>query len=35
MAGIVRVFIFLDEASLYAFLDLAFHLVNLALWGRV
>ena len=35
MAGIVPVFIFLDEASIYAFLDLAFYLVDLALWGGV
>ena len=31
MAGIVSVFIFLDEASIYAFLDLAFNLVDLVL----
>ena len=35
MAGIVAVFIFLDEASIYTFLDLAFDLVNLVLWGGV
>ena len=33
MPGIVPVFIFLDEASNYAFLDLAFILVDLVLWG--
>ena len=31
MAEIVPVFIFLDEASIYAFLDLAFDLVDLVL----
>ena len=35
MAGIVPVFIFLDKASIYAFLDLAFDLVHLVLWGGV
>ena len=35
MAGVVPVFIFLDEASIYTFLDLAFDLVNLVLWGWV
>ena len=35
MAGVVPVFIFLDEASIYIFLDLAFDLVNLVLWSRV
>ena len=35
MAGIVPVFIFLDEASIYAFLDLPFDLVDLVLWGGV
>ena len=35
MAGIVPVFIFLNEASNYAFLDLAFDLVNLVLCGGV
>ena len=33
MAGTVHVFIFLDEASIYAFLDLARELVDLVLWG--
>ena len=33
MAGIVPVFILLQEARLYAFLDLAFDLVDLVLWG--
>ena len=35
MAGIVPVFIFLDEASIYAFLDEASDLVDLVLWGGV
>ena len=35
MAGIVPVFIFLDEASIYAFPDLAFDLVDLVLRGGV
>ena len=35
MAGIVPFFILLDEASSYTFLDLAFHLVDLVLWGGV
>ena len=35
MAGVVPVFIFLDEASIYTSLDLALHLVNLVLWGGV
>ena len=35
MAGIVPVFILLDEASIYTFLDLAFDLVDLVLWGGV
>ena len=35
MAGIVLVFIFLDKASIYAFLDLAFDLVDPVLWGQV
>ena len=35
MAGIVPVFILLDEASIYALLDLAFDLVDLVLWGGV
>ena len=35
MAGIVPVFIFLDEASIFAFLDLALDLVDLVLWGGV
>ena len=33
MAGIVPVFFFLDEASIYAFLDLALDLVDLVLWS--
>ena len=33
MAGVIPVFIFLDEASIYPRLDLAFDLVNLVLWG--
>ena len=35
MAGIVPMFIFLDEASIYTFMDMAFHLVDLVLWGGV
>ena len=35
MAGIVPVFIFLAEASIYAFLHLVFDLVDLFLWGGV
>ena len=35
MAGVVPVFRFLDKASIYAFLDLAFDLVDLVLWGGV
>ena len=35
MRGVILVFIVLDEASIYAFLDLAFDLVNLGLWGGV
>ena len=35
MAGVVPVCIFLDKASIYTFLDLAFHLVDLVLWGGV
>ena len=35
MAGIVPVFIFLDEASTYAILDLASDLVDLVLSGGV
>ena len=35
MAEIIPVFIFLDEASIYAFMDLAFDLVVLVLWGGV
>ena len=35
MAGIVPVFIFLDKASIYACLDLAFDLVNLVFQGGV
>ena len=34
MAGIVPVFILLDKASIFSFLDLAFDLVDLVLWGR-
>ena len=33
MAGIVPVFIFLQKASIYTFLDVAFDLVGLVLWG--
>ena len=35
MAGVVPVFIFLNEASIYTSLDLALDLVNLVLWGGV
>ena len=35
MAAVVPVFIFLNEASIYTFLDLAFHLFDLVLWGGV
>ena len=35
MAGIVPVFICLDKASIHAFLDLAFDVVDLVLWGGV
>ena len=35
MAGVVPNFLFLDEASIYTFLDLAFDLVDLVLWGGV
>ena len=35
MAGTVPVFIFLDEASIYGFVDAAFDLVDLVLWGGV
>ena len=35
MARVVPVSIFLDEASIHAFLDLAFDLVDLYLGGRV
>ena len=35
MAGVFPVFIFLDEASIYTFLDVAFDLVDLVLWGGV
>ena len=35
MAGIVPVSILLDEASIYAFLDLAFDVIDLVLWGGV
>ena len=33
MAGIVLVCIYVNEASKYAFLDLAFDLVDMVLWG--
>ena len=35
MAGIVAVFKFLYETSIYAFLDLAFDLVDVVLWSLV
>ena len=35
MAGVVPVFIHLDEASIYEFLDLAFDLVDRVLWAGV
>ena len=35
MAGVVPVFVFRDEASIYTFLDLAFDLVDQVLWGGV
>ena len=35
MAGIVAVFMILDKASIDAFLDMAFHSVDLVLWGVV
>ena len=35
MTGIVPVFTLLDKASIYAFLELAFDLVDLVLWSRV
>ena len=35
IAGIVPVFILLTEASIYTFLDLAFHLVDFVFWGGV
>ena len=35
MAGTVPVFILLNEASIYTFLDVAFDLVDLVLWGAV
>ena len=35
MAGISPAFIFLHDASIYAFLDLALDLVNLVFWGGV
>ena len=35
MAGIVSVFTFVDEASIYTFLDLAVTAANLVLWGGV
>ena len=35
MAGIVPVFILLDKASIYAFLDLAFDPVDVVCWGGV
>ena len=34
-AGVVPVVIFMDEARIYAFLDLALDLVALVLWGGV
>ena len=33
MAGVVAVFMLLNEACVYAFLDLAFDPVDLVLWG--
>ena len=35
MAGIVPVFVFLNEASIYTFLDQAFNFVDLVLWSEV
>ena len=35
MAGIARVFVFLDETSIYTFLDLALNFVDSVLWGGV
>ena len=35
MAGIVHVFLLLDKASIYTFLDLALNPVNLVLFGRI
>ena len=35
MAGPVPVFVLLDKASIYAFLDLAFDLVDFVLWDGV
>ena len=35
MAGVVPVLILLDKVSIYTFLDLAFDLVDLVLWGGV
>ena len=35
MAGVVPVFILFEEASIYAFLNLVFDLVDLVLWGGV
>ena len=35
MAGIVPVFIFLDKASIYIFLDLALNLFDFLLWDGV
>ena len=35
MAGVVPVFMLVDKGSTYTFLDLAFHLVDLVLWGGV
>ena len=35
MTGVVPVFKSFNEASIYAFLDLALHLVDLVLWGGV
>ena len=35
MTGVVPVFIFLEEASIYTLLDVALDLVDLVLWGLV
>ena len=35
MTGIVPVFIFFEEASIYTLLDVALDLVDLVLWGLV